>query len=196
MNRQFQVIAAMLMAMSACGADTEDLRSTASPVLTCSQQQIDTCSAMCKTCIGGSGGKCTDEPVAAAGTVCRASVPANRAIGGTLSAVCDPAEVCDGITAACPADIIAPAGTICLVTDRSYGPCDLPVGVRMCNDAGLCLTRALPTKMCKGTPAGGSPICAPPNYCDGSRATCPIAWAFPGTDCGGGKTCDATGHCR
>lgn len=183
-------------AFVACGSAEVPLASSVRPLLTCSQQQIDACSARCRTCIPGSGGVCTDMPVAPAGTVCRATRPANRAVGGIASSVCDPPETCDGVTDVCPDDVLAPADTPCLTTDRSYGPCDLPVGVRVCDDAGVCLARALPTKMCKATPVGGSPICAPPNYCDGSRLTCPIMWAPLGTDCGGGKSCDATGHCR
>lgn len=194
--RGFYAFAVAAVTLVSCGTAEDHLSSLVKPVLSCSQQQIDTCSAKCRTCIPGSGGVCTDMPVAPAGTVCRSSTPANRAVGGILSAICDPVETCDGVTDSCPADVVAPAGTPCLVTDRSYGACDLPVGVRVCDDGGLCLARALPTKMCKDTPVGGSAICAPPNFCDGSRLTCPIAWAPVGTDCGGGKSCDATGHCR
>lgn len=186
----------LTITLAGCGVADEGIgkfQSDRHAVLTCSQHQIDACAVTCQTCVPGGGGACTDMPVAAAGTVCRATRAAKPSVGGLSSAICDQPEVCDGVTAVCPSDVIAAPGLVCGNSIR-LGPCDLPFGDRVCDDDGHCLARALPTQMCKA--AGVSAICDPADYCDGSRVSCASRLALPGTDCGGGKTCDATGHCR
>lgn len=189
-----------LIFLVSCGTDTINYQSIDDIVidsailvksLTCSQNQIDQCSAKCEVCIPGSGGLCSGTP-ANSDVICRASVTYDASVGGTASVICDPPEYCDGINLGCPIDKIADATVICSTSIRSLGPCDAPVGNHYCDGLGHCLERALPSKQCK---AAGSTVCQPANYCDGRRTTCPIIYAPPGTDCGGGKTC-TSGICK
>ena len=116
-----------------------------------------------ETCSGSAGQPCPPDDVAAAGTVCRASsdlcdleetcnglagqgcptddVAATGTLCRPAAGVCDIAESCDGVSAACPADELAAAGSWC------GGPPPPPGCV-----PGVC--------------TGWSAVCGPPGPCD------------------------------
>ena len=100
---------------------------------------------------------------APAGTVCRA--PAGP---------CDVAEVCDGVTAACPADGLAVAGTVCRA---SAGDCDI---------AETCTGKSTACPA-DGFESAGTVCRAPAGLCDvaesctGSSASCPVDSLAPAT---------------
>ncbi|HEX2880406.1 MAG TPA: hypothetical protein VHO25_12815, partial [Polyangiaceae bacterium] len=108
----------------------------------------------------------------ATGFVCR----------GTGGNDCDLAEVCDGSTNACPADVLVAAGVGC--GSNSDTTCDNP---DTCNGSGTCLTNVEPdTLPCRG--AAG--VCDVAENCDGAGA-CPSDAKVPtGTACGSGADTD------
>jgi len=117
----------------------------------------------------------TDSPVGpcwnagspvAAGTVCRA--PAG---------LCDVPEVCDGVSAACPADKYAPATTVCRT---AAGDCDI---AESCSGSSpACPDDAFLTKGAVCRVAAGP--CDLAESCSGTDATCPADGMAPaGTIC-------------
>lgn len=130
------------------------------------------------SCGGGSDGDCqvcsrakgavidgVCAPVAA-GTTCRAS-----------SGVCDVAETCNGLSLACPADVVRPSGTVCRA---SGGVCD---AAEVCTGtSGQCPADAL-------APAGtvcraATSACDAAEVCSGTSAACPAnGYAASGTLC-------------
>lgn len=145
------------------------------------------CATTCEVCMTGTCGG-----IAAAGVICRKTAGGAATADGTSpSATCDPPEVCDGVTSACPSDVYASMGTPCGPT-ASLGPCDVP---DQCNATGRCLARKPVGTVCKAAnPA--NPICDPQDLCDGLRIVCPTTFAPIGTSCGGGKKCVLNGICR
>ncbi len=106
------------------------------------------------------GGVCQNT-IQPADTVCRASM-----------GPCDLEEVCDGLSAACPADALEPAGTVC--TD-DLNECTDDV----CDGAGTCTH----PNLAAGTLCGAGPTdCSAQDTCDG-MGTCQA------NDLGAGSTC-------
>ncbi|TNF32421.1 MAG: hypothetical protein EP329_10250 [Deltaproteobacteria bacterium] len=133
-----------------------------------------------KTCTAG---VCGQEP-GNAGAECRAAVDA-----------CDVAESCDGLSAGCPVDAFAGAGTAC--GDATETTCD---HADTCDGAGACLDNLEPdTTVCRAD-AGD---CDVAETCDGLGA-CPADAFEPGgtacgdateTTCDHADTCDGAGAC-
>jgi hypothetical protein len=127
-----------------------------------------------------------------AGYVCRASVD-----------TCDPAEVCDGTSINCPANVLAPPGTECRPAN---GPCD---ETDYCGSGGSCPDTKKPDGAscgsglyCQGgqctgcghengscCPGGG---CAASDLVCGSNNTCQKCGYAGGPCCTQGAACDAT----
>ena len=135
------------------------------------------CNQGCARCdLPGREGLCT--PVEG-GTVCREA-----------SNLCDAAEVCDGLSAACPADRFAGAGTSCGSTDSTL--CDAP---DTCDGFGNCDANF----EVFDTPCGGGDgACLLGERCDGFGACTSAGQAPPGTPCGDGSSssCDAPDSCN
>jgi hypothetical protein len=108
----------------------------------------------------------------ALGTTCRPS-----------AGVCDPAEVCDGTGADCPADQLSSAGTVCR---GSAGVCD--VQETCTGSSAACPANALApsTTVCRGS-AGA---CDVAENCTGSSAACPADALRPSS-----FVCRASGAC-
>jgi hypothetical protein len=112
-----------------------------------------------------------------AGTVCRASTGA-----------CDPQEVCDGSSAACPANGFASAGTAC---GGNEAACD---ALDTCNGSGACVDNV---KAAGAICLTGTGVCDPNDVCDGSTTTCTAVYASTGAACGGSEAaCDALDTCN
>ncbi|MDP1825379.1 MAG: hypothetical protein Q8L48_19130 [Archangium sp.] len=145
----------------------------------CGSSNASACDAQ-DTCDGA--GLCVNR-VKSVGVVCR--------VAGA-SAACNPAEVCDGVSAACPLDLIAASGTSC-GSSTSTG-CDEQ---DTCDAAGSCVDRIKSAGViCLA--AGADAICDPAEVCNGSTATCPPnAFAPLGTSCGSSNAtdCDAQDTC-
>lgn len=116
---------------------------------------------------------CGGRPV---GTVCR---PA--------AGVCDVAEVCDGVSTACPADAFAPGHPVCR---GAFGPCD---EVETCpGNSPHCTTDVVKNA---GEPCRGIvQQCDEAEFCDGVNAECPgDGFRANGTPCDtgacGSETC-------
>jgi hypothetical protein len=198
MRKNFSCLfAVMFGAYLACGAppmaDAEN-GELVHAITGCTQAQVDACAATCQNCVPFSGGACDTVTPAAAGTVCRKPALGNPATGGVSSGECDPAEVCDGATMACPVDMKTAAGTACDQLRAKGGPCDEAISARKCDSAGNCVTRWKAGMQCKA--AGTSSICDPADLCDGKNILCPGKFAPPRTPCGGGLVCTINGLCR
>lgn len=180
----------LLLCIAGCGSNIIDdiqwaadsgIQSNISPALFCA---IDAdCGGSCAACVGGS---CT---TLSAGLLCRsgAKTAGDPSTGEISSAICDPAEVCDGINPTCPSDVIMPAGTVC---GFGRGPCD-PNTV-ICSSRGTCEAHLPAGEICNYI----NTICNPQDICDGVRSLCPAKYALPGTICGVGKTCGYLGICH
>lgn len=174
----------------------------------------DTCEVQ-DTCDGA--GTCTDNGFVAAGTTCRASIGGGSVPPGT----CDPEEQCDGVSAACPADVFAPAASPC---DDGAAPAgDTCDGAGMCIGAGcVCgdgstvgcpgeacddgINNGTTTCGCNGScqfptaatlcRAGSGDICDPDEFCDGAGA-CDADVVAPGTtECrAAADVCDVAENC-
>ena len=129
-----------------------------------------------------------------AGTTCRAST-------GT----CDPAEVCTGSSAACPANGFTPAGVAC--NDGA-----LCTYNDVCNGAGSCGGTAITCgggNACSTTACNGTSTCEPaqvfcndpPGECYNTLGTCSTAngscsyTVKVGARCGSRGTCQSSGAC-
>ncbi|MBN8614291.1 MAG: hypothetical protein J0L92_27070 [Deltaproteobacteria bacterium] len=112
--------------------------------------------SLCASCAASRGaradGTCT--PMSA-GTSCR-----------TSRGVCDPAEACDGVAPACPADVRSPAGTVC---SASTGPCELDATCTGTSSSCPARTFVPSGTVCRET-AGA---CDVEEACDGASAACP-----------------------
>ncbi len=157
-----------------------------SPVSTaCGSADSTGCNAA-DSCSGT--GLCVDR-VKASATVCRAA-------GANVT--CDPAELCDGTTALCPANAFSSSSTACGSADNSA--CNAPDS---CNGAGGCVDRVkAATTVCR--PAGASAACDPAETCDGLVASCPAngfgaastaCGSSDATDCNAADSCDGAGVC-
>ncbi|RME38168.1 MAG: hypothetical protein D6788_07990, partial [Planctomycetota bacterium] len=111
------------------------------------------------------GGLC-QHTIVAAGTVCRAS-----------TGPCDPAEVCDGVSGACPTDALSPAGTVCRASAGACDPAEVCDGV----SAGCPADSLEPAgTVCRASTG----LCDPQEVCDGATPTCPADTLQPaGTVC-------------
>ncbi|MEM6786837.1 MAG: hypothetical protein AAF715_04905 [Myxococcota bacterium] len=186
-------------------ADTGQADGTCAPV-TASTDPKGECTIALSSCDGdfcsGTAGAC--EP-AAATTVCRPPAGA-----------CDPAELCDGTSNVCPADVLAGAGSIC---NASLGACDpqevcdgvsptCPPDVvspanTVCGPVmGPCDAEEVCDGVSDACPAdgfiadGGTPVgvgCGP-YLCDGAMASCPTMCAVA-ADCVVGNVCQADMTC-
>jgi len=90
------------------------------------------------------------------GTECRPSA------GG-----CDVAETCDGVSAACPADVLVAGGTECRASLGACDPAESCSGV-----SALCPGDALYPAGTECRPSSGA-ACDPAEVCTGSDVTCP-----------------------
>ena len=112
--------------------------------------------------------------VASNGTLCRAAQDA-----------CDVSEFCDGLSAECPANMYAMAGTICgpvptLVCDRQ----------NTCNTNGVCIDNIAPhTTLCRES---RNFICDSDEYCNGIDPDCPSDLYSPNGDTM--YACSTTGY--
>lgn len=114
-----------------------------------------------------------------AGTVCRA-----------LAGNCDVVEICDGLSASCPADVVIGAGTECRA---SVGDCDI---AEVCGGVtGVCPGDTLVAAGVECRVAADD--CDVAEECDGSVGTCPSdALAAAGTPCRAASgDCDAAESC-
>ena len=113
------------------------------------------------------------------GTICRAA-----------NGACDVAEVCDGTSAACPADGVAASTTVCRAAN---GVCDVAENcdgtAKTCPADGV----AAATTVCR-TAKGA---CDVVENCDGTTKTCPAdAVVAPGTKCrDAADLCDVAATC-
>ena len=130
------------------------------------------CNQGCARCdLPGREGICTPLD---AGTTCREA-----------SNLCDAAEVCDGLSAACPADRFAGAGTSCGSTDSTL--CDAPDS---CDGFGNCDANFEPFDTACG---GGDGACLLGERCDGFGVCASAGQKPAGTPCGdaASSACDA-----
>jgi hypothetical protein len=130
----------------------------------CGGGSMTDCLACTRMAGGTVDGVCTTIP--AMGYNCRRS-------GGS----CDPPELCDGVSAACPADRLNPAGEVCR---PGNGGCDLAEQCTGTNPACPNDRVAFAGTIC--SPGIGG--CEPPARCDGTTTLCPTPMTFPdGTPC-------------
>jgi MYXO-CTERM domain-containing protein len=141
-------------------------------------------------CGGGTGGSCDAADTCdgagtcvdrfATGTVCRPAVGA-----------CDAAETCNGTGVACPADGVAPAGTLCAPADPSLG-CDVPDACD--GTSGVCPSLVATAGTSCRASTGACDLGA---SCDGALAACPpSAPASAGTPCrASAGACDVAEAC-
>jgi cysteine-rich repeat protein len=176
------------------------------PVGTACTPDAVTCTA--DVCNGG--GACTHPP-GNAGVVCR-----------TAAGVCDVAEVCDGVAAACPADAFRDATVVCREAAGECDRADACSGASaLCPANGFapggtsCTPDALPctADVCDGSgacthPAGNvgvvcrtaADVCDVAERCDGASTSCPPDAFQPATvpcraasgACDLAETCDGT----
>jgi hypothetical protein len=135
------------------------------------------CNQGCARCdLPGREGICTPLD---AGTTCREA-----------SNLCDAAEVCDGLSAACPADRFAGAGTSCGSTDSTL--CDAPDS---CDGFGNCDANFEPFDTACG---GGDGACLLGERCDGFGVCASAGQKPAGTLCGDATSsaCDAPDSCN
>jgi hypothetical protein len=133
----------------------------------------------------GMGQKICRQTPGNAGTVCRAS----------NGDACDAAETCNGTSASCPADVPAPAGTVCRA---GSGVCDVqevctglsnvcpadvkaPGGTPCTDDGNVCTA-----DQCGGTPLSGNGVCEHPagnagTICRADSGQCDVAETCTGT---------------
>lgn len=99
---------------------------------------------------------------------------------------CDPAELCDGSSSACPADVIEPNGTECRA---AAGDCDV---AETCDGASVeCPADAVApaSTVCRAA----ADDCDIAESCDGSTVDCPADDVLPDGDLDG--VCDAVDNC-
>jgi len=129
---------------------------------------------------GQPGSCCTSScQIASNGSTCRAQ-----------ASVCDVAETCNGVSAACPANAVAPGGGSCR---SSAGVCDVE---EFCDGVNpLCPTNAFVPNTTVCHPSTG--LCDPAETCTGSAAACPTdELASAGTECRAPTDlCDAPETC-
>jgi hypothetical protein len=133
----------------------------------------------CQACsvIAGATADGTCSPIAA-GHVCRAA-----------TGICDLAEACDGKSATCPADTLAPVTTVCRAT---VGPCD--VAEACSGSSAACPADQLvpATTVCRA--AAGA--CDVAEVCSGASAACPAdVLAAAGVSCAAAGECSAAASC-
>ena len=125
----------------------------------CSNSAATTCVNDTQCLIGGVQGQCTGitlKHIAGnAGTQCRAG-----------TGVCDPAEVCDGVNTACPADSFAPATTECRAGSGTCDPAEFCTGT-----SASCPSNSFASSSTVCREAAG--VCDVAETCTGSSATCP-----------------------
>lgn len=177
-------------AYAACGAFANGVACTVGPECssgfcadgvccntTCGGSAVD-CLACSQAAGAALDGQCT---AAQAGASCRPS-----------AGDCDLAEICDGFSAACPAEVLQSAGFACR---SAQGACDLP---EVCSGAGAeCPPDAKFGGICRA-PTGP---CDRSESCDGVRDTCPpdllsgpaIECRPPGGSCDVAEVCDGIG---
>jgi len=98
---------------------------------------------------------------------------------------CDVAEVCDGLSAACPTNVFRPAE----VCRPAAGPCDLP---ETCSGIGpACPADSFAEAGTECRPSAAP--CDVPETCTGTSVDCPADTGEPDTDADG--TCDALDVC-
>lgn len=111
----------------------------------------------------------TSDPKHAADTVCRAA-----------AGDCDIAEVCDGLTDACPDDEVVEDGALC---HEPEGTCDTAL---YCD--GMATDCSDPVFLPAGTPcADGESECAYTGTCPGDAAACVVTTPSEGLSCGLGS---------
>lgn len=152
-----------------CPRGTCDLEQNTCNPATCGDGVIDTAAG--ETCEPDTDPCCNatcDGPVAA-GTVCRAA-----------SGACDVAETCDGATAACPADELAPDGSACDDCPDGSGLCDQCTAGVCTNECGNGSVDGTVGEQCDGADDGGCPgfcqsdcSCAYPASCQEYLMTVP-----------------------
>jgi len=130
---------------------------------------------------GTAGSCCTATcTLKAGGTQCRAA-----------SDICDVAEVCDGVSGACPTDVFRSSSTVCRPL---AGTCDV---AETCTGSGpSCPPDDVRPNgfLCRGS-AG---VCDTPESCDGSSPTCPVdGFLSSSTVCRPAATggCDVAENC-
>jgi MYXO-CTERM domain-containing protein len=131
----------------------------------------------CEACnLPSSPGTCTPLPKT---SVCRGS-----------AGVCDPAETCDGVNAACPADAKSPRNTVCR---KAVGGCDI---AEVCDgSSNTCPSDVL---MAAGVTCRNSAgACDLAETCDGSSGQCPADKFLASTTLcrGAAGVCDAAEYC-
>jgi hypothetical protein len=127
---------------------------------TCSNSSTTTCTDDRQCLINSVQGQCTGIQLrhvpGNAGATCRAS-----------TGVCDPAEVCDGVSATCPADVFSSSATQCRAA--ASGGCD---AAEFCTgSSGACPADAVQVAGFECRPSAGA--CDPAEFCTGSSPTCP-----------------------
>jgi hypothetical protein len=123
-------------------------------------------------------GNCA-HPAGNAGTICRAATPGE---------VCDVDETCDGLSTACPPDLVEPNTTVCRA---DAGDCDV---VEMCNGVGkFCPPDGFETS---GTPCTSDGQVCTVDQCDGG-GTCTHPAGNAGTECRASTgECDVAEQCN
>ncbi len=136
------------------------------------------------------GNACTQNDACQSGSCLGAAVPSDTECRPSAGG-CDPAETCDGTTAACPPDKIASMGAVCRI---AAGLCDVPEicdGVSVaCPEDGFDLSN----KICRPAVPGGCDIA---ETCTGSSAGCPADVVQPAnTSCrASAGLCDVPESC-
>ena len=154
----------------------------------------DDCECPEGTACADDGNPCTSDVCDALGDCVH---PAGRA-GATCRApagACDVAETCDGVSAACPVDAVAPSSTTCR---PGAGACDVAEACDGLSAACPADGFATASTICRA--ASGE--CDVADHCSGAGATCPAdAKAAPGTACTPDRetctrdVCDGSGTC-
>jgi cysteine-rich repeat protein len=186
-----------------------DAKSTA----TC-RPKAGVCDVAAEVCTGANN-ECPTDVIAGSGTTCRESAGA-----------CDPAETCDGASAACPVDargsaVCRESAGVCDVAETCDGasavcPADAFASGTPCrNTAGVCDVAETCDGVSAGCPADGSAAgvlcrsstgeCDAAESCTGASAACPADSIAPAgspcgdttaTDCTAPDTCDMDGECQ
>jgi hypothetical protein len=102
---------------------------------------------------------------------------------------CDPAEVCNGLTGACPNDALAPLGTTCRA---AAGVCD---AAETCSGSSAACPPDVKVPVGTTCRASAGP-CDVAEACDGTGNTCPAdVLASQGTVCAPAGSCQNPGVC-
>jgi hypothetical protein len=138
-----------------CNGIVDDIAATSCTLGACSTAELRCPLTTAGTTVAAA---CVRTGYLAAGASCRPAVA-----GG-----CDVAEVCAGLTDACPADVVVPAGTVCRPV--AAGGCDV---AESCNGTNACPVDAFQpaTFVCRASTSIAA--CDPAERCPGGSALCP-----------------------